>query len=417
MEPQWQPLPQPVPPQQLEQPKLPNHPPDGHHWKIIAAVAGGFIVVGFIVWLAFVLLTPTQSQEQSTTSSDKKPSLVTSSVVGGYDHIWDIAFLPTKEMLFNERSGKIHLRLNDGKVREIHQIEDVVAKGEGGLLGLEVDPKFSENNYIYACFNSSKAGADKADVRVARFKLVDQIKVEERTDIVTGMPTSGGRHSGCRIKFAPDGFLYVGTGDAAIGGTAADHKSLGGKILRVDRDGDPAPGNLGGDFDPRIYSYGHRNVQGLAFFPTAENAVLGVSVEHGSTEDDEINVLQKGNFGWLIAAGGYNETGVPMTDKSKDPSAVESIWSSGTPTEAPSGATFVTGNQWGFWNGALFVATLKGQHLKILTIESNNKVTTTENVLIGQFGRLRAVTQGPDGNLYISTDNGRADQIVRVTPQ
>jgi len=416
MEPQWQPAPQPRDP--IFTPE-PTPPISGRHWLLVGGIVIGGVILVLLVWWAVVTLMPKQQQEAVAPSNAQKPSLITSSVVGGYDHIWDIVFLPSKEMIFNERSGKIHVRLTDGKVRELHKIQDIYASGEGGLLGMEADPKFSENRYLYACFNSVKDGEAKRDVRVARFKVTaDLTKLEERTDIVTGIPSSaGGRHSGCRIKAGPDGFLYVGTGDAAIGGTAADHKSLGGKILRIDRDGDPAPGNLGGDFDPRIYSWGHRNVQGLAFFPTAEHKSLGVSIEHGSTEDDEINLLEKGNFGWAHPAGAYTEAGVPMTDAVKFPDAIESIWSSGAPTQAPSGATFLVGTQWRYWNGALIMAVLKDMQLKVLTIDSANRVTTTENIFVNQFGRLRTAVQGPDGSLYVATDNGRADQIIRVTPQ
>jgi glucose/arabinose dehydrogenase len=404
---------QPSPP-----PQAPHPPIKWHHWLLVGGIVVAGVVIALLVWWAFVASMPKQPHIVTGPQSQGKPSLTTATVVGGYDHIWDIIFLPSKEMVFNERSGKIHIMLTDGKVRELHKIQDIYAVGEGGLLGMAVDPKFAENRYIYACFNSIKNGAEKREVRLARFKVSsDLTKLEERTDIVTGMPSAFGRHSGCRPKFGPDGFLYVGTGDAALGGMAADHKALGGKILRIDRDGDPAPGNLGGDFDPRIFSYGHRNVQGIAFFPTAEHGgVLGVSVEHGSSIDDEVNLLKKGNFGWLHPAGTYHELDIPMTDKTKDPNAIDAIWSSGTPTQAPSGATFMVGTQWKYWNGALVVAVLKDKHLKILTIDSNNKVTTTENVFVNQFGRLRTTAQGPDGNLYIATDNGKSDQIIRVTP-
>lgn len=414
MEPQWQ-APQPRDPIFTPPPQPPIR---GRHWLLVGGIVVAGVILVVVTWWLVALFMPKQQQEVTMQGMQQKPSLATSSVVGGFSHIWDIVFLPSKEMIFDERSGKIHIQLTDGKVRELHKIQDIYASGEGGLLGLEVDPKFSENRYMYACFNSIKDGEAKKDVRVARFKVTaDLTKLEERTDIVTGMPSTFGRHSGCRIKFGPDGFLYVGTGDAAIGGVAADHKSLGGKILRIDRDGDPAPGNLGGDFDPRIYSWGHRNVQGLAFFPTAEHKSLGVSIEHGSSEDDEVNLLEKGNFGWAHPAGAYIETGVPMTDKVKFPDAIAAIWSSGAPTQAPSGATFLVGEQWKYWNGALVMGVLKDMHLKVLTIDSANKVTTTENIFVNQFGRLRTAVQGPDGNLYVATDNGSADQIIRVTPQ
>ena len=192
--------------------------------------------------------------------------------------------------------------------------------------------------------------------------------------------------------------------------------SLGGKILRVDRDGKPAPGNVGGQYDPRVFSYGHRNVQALAFFPAAQQGVLGVSVEHGSTVDDEVNLLRPGNFGWAPPAQGYNESGVPMTDKARFPDAVDAIWRSGNPTQAPSGATFVHGGQWKAWDGYLVVAMLKDRRLKALAIDVQNRVTAEHTLFEGRFGRLRTAVQGPDGNLYIATDNPSDNQIIRVTP-
>jgi glucose/arabinose dehydrogenase len=329
-----------------------------------------------------------------------------------------MVFLPGKQMIFDERPGAFHL-LQDGKIYNIGTVADIFASGEGGLLGLTIDSNFAANHYLYACFDHAKASGQVQDVRVARWKLSDDLMhMTDRVDIVTGMPAiSSGRHSGCRLAFGPDGYLWVGTGDAATGGNSQSHTNLGGKILRVDRDGKAVPGNLGGDFDPRIYSYGHRNVQGLAFFPQAQNGVLGINVEHGSTVDDEVNLLRAGNFGWNPPANQpYTEIGVAMTDTKTIPDVIPAIWSSGAPTQAPSGATFLTGSQWKSWEGALAISVLKDQKLKILTINANNKVTAETNVFTKLFGRLRTAAQGPDGNLYLSTDNGKVDQIIRVTP-
>ncbi|HSE61204.1 MAG TPA: PQQ-dependent sugar dehydrogenase, partial [Candidatus Saccharimonadales bacterium] len=240
--------------------------------------------------------------------------------------------------------------------------------------------------------------------------------LDARTDIISDIPANqSGRHSGCRLAFGPDGYLWVGTGDAAQGDTSIQPKNLGGKILRVDRDGKAAVGNLAAPFDPRIFSYGHRNVQGLAFFAKPQNGVLGVSVEHGSSVDDEVDLLKQGNFGWAPLPGGYIEN-IAMTDKTRFPEAIDAIWSSGSPTQAPSGAAFLHGSQWKAWDGRLAVAMLKAKHLKILTITVQNKITAEEKILDAQFGRLRTAAQGPDGNLYVSTDNGGDDQIIRVTP-
>lgn len=381
------------------------------------------IVAGLVVWAVLVVAQQTNEQtsqteqNQPTYTPPKKstivPSLANEVVLSGRDHVWEIDFLPTKEMLFTERSGTVSM-LKGGNVTALADIQDVYVRGEGGLLGMTVDPDFTTNRYIYTCFNSSQGGPD---VRVVRWKVKGDLSgLEDRSDIVTGIPSnSTGRHSGCRLAFGPDGYLWVGTGDTARGDTAIQPKSLGGKILRVDRDGAAAPGNLGGDYDARIYSYGHRNVQGLAFYKRPVNDVLGISVEHGSTVDDEVNMLQKGNFGWAPPASGYNESGVPMTDKSRFPDAISAIWSSGNPTQAPSGATFVNGRQWKAWDGALVVAVLKAAHLKVLTLQ-DNKVTKEEKAFEGTFGRIRTAVQGPDGNLYIGTDNGGNDQIVRIIP-
>ena len=397
----------------------PREPNKWRRWLIISSIVAASIMLGLFLWLLFTVFMPKPSPPQTVlpAKSTIKPTLTTQAIVSGYDHIWDIRFLPTNEMLFTERTtGKIYIQQNNN-VRTLTALADVYSSGEGGLLGLEVDPNFTENHYIYACFDSTKPGMAKPDVRVARFVVAgDLMSVTGRTDIVTGMPVTSGRHSGCRVKIGPDGYLWIGTGDSAAGGVAIDHKNLGGKILRVDRDGKAAPGNLGGDFDPRIYSYGHRNVQGLAFFPTPQNGVLGVNVEHGSSEDDEVNLLEPGNFGWAPPVGEYTELNVKMTDKTQFPDAIDAIWSSGTPTIAPSGATFLSGKGWLAWDGALAVAVLKDKYLLVLDINTDNKVTSTEKVLVDSFGRLRTAVAGPDSNLYISTDNGKTDQIIRVTP-
>jgi glucose/arabinose dehydrogenase len=234
-----------------------------------------------------------------------------------------------------------------------------------------------------------------------------------RTDIVIGMPhndNSRGRHSGCRPRFGPNGDLWVGTGDAAFPTTPQDDDSLGGKVLRVDRNGDAAPGNPGGRL---WFSKGHRNVQGIAFRSQDD---LGVSAEHGPLVDDEINLLVAGNFGWDPGPGpSYDESG-PMTDLTKFPDAVEAIWSTGSTTLALAGATFIEGGAWGDWDGVLAVATLKAAHLHVYFVSSDGEVTDDLRV-IEDKGRLRSPRQGPDGLLYITTDGGGSGgEVLRVTP-
>jgi len=143
--------------------------------------------------------------------------------------------------------------------------------------------------------------------------------------------------------------------------------------------------------------------------------VYGYSVEHGSDRDDEVNILKSGNFGWAPRVT-YEEDGIPMTDLVRYPDAISAVWSSGKPTIAPSGATLLSGKQWGIYNGALAVAVLKDKHVHIFKFDDANKLVFEREVL-GDFGRIRSAAQGPDGNLYISTDNASNDKIIKITPK
>lgn len=331
--------------------------------------------------------------------------------ITGLSKPWDIGWLPDGTVVVTERPGRLNVYADGPDAAPLTvTIDDVIAAGEGGLMGLEIDPSFATNDYIYVC-TTSNAGVEN-DVRVVRLNLQirDGDLIVSRDDIVTGIPyrNSGpaGRHSGCRPRFGPDGFLWVGTGDAAIGTTPQDDDSLGGKVVRVDRNGAAASGNLNGLW----YSKGHRNIQGMAF----RSDGLGMSAEHGPDIDDEVNALVAGNFGWDPVPG-YDES-VPMTDLDKFPDAVEAAWSSGAPTLAVAGADFVEGSDWGNWNGALVVATLKAQHLHVLIVDAVGNVTG-ELRAIEDEGRLRTPRQGPDGLLYVTTDgdNGTG-KVLRATP-
>lgn len=340
------------------------------------------------------------------------PTLAVTTVVGGLTIPWDLGFTPDGTMLFTQRIGEINARAG-GATRTLASPADVVVASEAGIMGLAVDPGFASNRRIYVCMTSNlPAGSD--DVRVVRFRVNSgYTALTNRTDIVTGLPvnTAGqlGRHSGCRPRFGPDGFLWVGTGDAATGTVPQDDNSLGGKVLRVDVNGNAAPGNPGGR---RWYTKGHRNVQGLAFQPGTNRAY---SVEHGSDVDDEINRLVAGaNYGWDPVPG-YNES-VPMTDTVKFPAARVAAWSSGDPTVATSGADFLVGNQWRDWAGMLAVATLKDEDLRIFRISADGSTATQVAVrLDGVYGRLRSVVLGPGGSLYVTTsEGGGSDRILRV---
>jgi len=353
-----------------------------------------------------------------TSCRTEPASLTVTTVTSGIGRPWDLAFTPGGSMLFTERAGKIRIRLTSGATRTLAEPADVVAASEGGMLGIAVDPNFSTNRRIYTCFMSDLGGA--ADVRLVRWRVNNAVTaLGIRADIVTGIPVnqSGqlGRHSGCRPRFGPDGRIWVGTGDAAIGSVPQDPASLGGKVLRVDTNGNGVSGNAVAPFDSRIYTYGHRNVQGIAFSPGGK----AYSIEHGTGRDDEVNRLfARANYGWdPVPAGGgsaYDESR-PMTDLVRHPSARSAVWSSGNPTIAPSGGTFLAGDQWAGWKGTLAMAVLKDQHLRVLGFDGNGTATEQQWVRITDRGRLRVAVQGPDGHLYLAVD-ADPGTILKVVP-
>ncbi len=236
------------------------------------------------------------------------------------------------------------------------------------------------------------------------------------------MNTAIGRHSGCRPRFRPGtspAQLFVGTGDTATDGTIPQNlHSLGGKVLCVTNDGNPCSNNPGVvnpslDIDDRIWSWGHRNVQGIAFSATSGAAY---TIEHGTDRDDEINVMLQGTFGWNPVPG-YDES-KPMTGPGGTGPVIGGAWSSGSPTIAPSGGTILSGSQWQGWQGAAAIAVWKGQELLVMFFDDVlgfSAIGTTFNMR--GAGRLRSAVEGPDGNLYVSTDNGGGnDVILRAVP-
>ncbi|NND87283.1 MAG: PQQ-dependent sugar dehydrogenase [Nitrosopumilus sp.] len=320
---------------------------------------------------------------------------------------WSIDWTPDDRVFFTERNG--NLRVIEGGVLKEPLLTIGVGGVEGGLLGVAVDPNFEENNYIYLyyTYNEFLTTTNK----VVRY-VVSEDKITEDKVLIDGIP-GGPFHDGGRIKFGPDGKLYITTGEAGIPDLSQDLNSLGGKILRINSDGTIPDDN---PWNSEIYSIGHRNPQGIDW---DSNGNL-VATEHGPSgwrgaAHDEINVIMPGsNYGWPDIIG----------DETK-PGLQNPILHTGDDTWAPSGAVFYYGDKIPQWNGKYFVATLRGNHLHMIEFDiENNKVVSDEKIFQGNFGRLRDVATGPDGYLYILTSNqdGRGspqindDRILRITP-
>jgi glucose/arabinose dehydrogenase len=343
-------------------------------------------------------------------SPEVVPALDVAVVVDGLDHVWDVVQAPDGTLLADERSGGLTAVLPDGTVREVAaDFGDLYARGETGLMGLALDPSFLTNRRFYSCQGVQDGGGVSIAVLAWTAAPDWGSATRDRAPLVGDIPANGrsGRHGGCRLRFAPDGALLVGTGDNAVATNAQDPASPAGKVLRVD----PATGNVA------VWTLGHRNVQGLAVRPVSGQVF---AVEHGPDRDDEVNLLrQGGNYGWDPDGGGHYDESVPMTDP-EIAGAIPAVWSSGRPTLATSGATFLDGDLWGAYDGLLLVGLLKARGVLALRLDDAGALQEQFRVpeLDGAHGRIRSVLQGVDGALYVTTDNGRdADRLLRVTPR
>jgi len=360
--------------------------------------------MALVIGLLLILPSATAAQKQP-------PTLTVTTLISGLSIPWDLDFTPDGTMLFTERAGGIKVRLAGGTVQQVTaDLSDVAAFGEAGLMALVIDPGFSSNRKFYTC-----QATTSTVVEVVAWTINNTYSEATRINdpLVGGIPAAG-RHSGCRLRFGPQGSLWIATGDAATGTIPQDKSSLGGKVLRVQASsGAGAAGNPFADY-PLIYTYGHRNIQGLAVRPGTSQMWI---VEHGPDFDDEINLLTAGgNYGWDPVPG-YDES-VPMTDLTKFPAAIEARWSSGVSTLATSGGIFLSGTDWGKWNGWLAVASLKDQTLRFFHFASDGTFIEQVNVpeMNGIYGRLRTPMLGPDGSLYVTTSNGANDKILKITP-
>ncbi|TGD61487.1 PQQ-dependent sugar dehydrogenase [Tabrizicola sp. WMC-M-20] len=406
-----------------------------------------------------MLSSPVFAQSMNTTM------LQSEVVLDGLDNPWDMAFLDDSTMLFTEKCRGLSVRLPDGTVNALYGVgttegfasngADLFCEGQAGMMGVAFDPDFANNRriYVYSTSNMSTPHTN----RLMRLTVnADFTAVADRTDIVDDVPYKmaasnhpfggPGAHNGGRVRFGPDGALWLTTGDTHNGEVPQSPTMMGSKVIRIDTDGNAHPENNPPEgFDKRTYTYGHRNVQGIAFHPETGQAI---TAEHGPWHSDEITILQNGgNGGWdprpnMAGRGdcpdnycGYSpnqEDGMnrfqraawmPMTDFATYPDAMPPIWDNNGWSQGTSSAAFLEGEAWGDWNGAMVVGIMGigfggtpiGQRIDVIHFNEDNTDVedVTEMTLPMEPGRFRSVVMGPDGGLYTSIDEGT---IYKLTP-
>ncbi|MDQ5835797.1 MAG: PQQ-dependent sugar dehydrogenase [Acidobacteriota bacterium] len=359
---------------------------------------------------------PGRGDGETVSTADGAASFRVETVVGGLEVPWSIVFAPDGRMLFTERPGRVRV-FEGGKLRAepLATISDVEPTGESGLMGMTLHPQFAENHLLYLAYAYSSTGGER--VRVVRFRETGGA-LTDRKLIIDEIPAAQ-FHAGTRLRFGPDGKLYVTTGDATTREIAQRLDSLGGKILRLNDDGTVPPDNPfvnQPDARPEIWSYGHRNSQGIDWQPGTN---LLFETEHGPSGfdgpggGDEVNIVERAhNYGW------------PVIHHRATHEGMESPLLEYTPACAPASGTFYRGSALAQFRGNFFFGCLAGRGLQRVVLDGR-RVVSQERLLQGQYGRIRDVAEGPDGALYFSTSNrdGRGspakddDRIMRLVPQ
>ena len=375
--------------------------------------------------LAFLALVPLVTQCQAQTphdgASQASPQprsmdgrVATETVAEGLEHPWALAFLPDGRMLVTERPGRLRLVGKDGRVsKPLGGVPAVQARGQGGLLDVAIDPQFADNRLVYLSY--AEPGEGGAGTAVARGRLGD-MGLEQVTVIYRQQPkVEGDGHFGSRLVFAQDGTLFITQGDRQAYRDQAQNMASGvGKLIRINPDGsipkdNPFVGQSGAR--PEIYSFGHRSMQAAALHPETGRIW---TVEHGARGGDELNHPEAGkNYGWPIITYGRDYSGASIGEGTSKAGLEQPVyyWD---PVIAPSGAVWYTGDKYPGWKGSLFVGSLQPGALVRLVLK-NGRVTTEERYLGSLGDRIRDIQQGPDGLLYVVTDEDDG-QVLRVVP-
>jgi aldose sugar dehydrogenase len=344
-------------------------------------------------------------------------------VLTGLEHPWSIAWLPDGAMLITERPGRLRIVRNGVLApTPIAGVPPVLAVSQGGLMDVSLHPRFAQNRFVYLTYSHGTIDANRT--RVVRATFDGKALRDLRVIFEVSQAKQGGQHFGSRILWLPDNTMLVAIGDGGnpplqLGGDlirkqAQNLRSRLGKIVRLADDGSIPKDNpfvASANVDPAVWSYGHRNIQGLAFDPTTKRVW---ATEHGSRGGDELNVPAAGkNYGWPVVTHSREYTGGEISNLRSQPGMVDPklVW---TPSIAPSGLTFYTGSRFGQWKGDLFAGGLVSRDVRRIDLDDKGNVLSQQSINIGQ--RVRDVRTAPDGLLYILTDESNG-QLIRLEPK
>lgn len=367
-----------------------------------------------LVALACSSPPPGRGAGEVATSPQTQSTFKVETVIPNLEVVWSIVWAPDGRMFFTERAGRVRV-FENGKLnpQPIFVVPDVEPKGESGLMSIALHPQFASNRLLYLAYAYNSGGTQ---VRVVRYRETPN-GFSDRKVIIENIP-SAQFHAGCRLRFGPDGKLYITTGDATDRRLAQQLNSIAGKILRMNDDGTvPSDNPFVGRSDarPEIWAYGSRNAQGIDFQPGTN---LLWETEHGPSGfdgpggGDEVNIIERGkNYGW------------PVIHHQATQAGMESPVLEYTPACAPASGMFYRGSKLPAFKGNFFFGCLRGE--RIIRVTTNGRqVVSQEDLLKGQYGRIRDIAEGPDGFIYFSTSNrdGRGkpasddDRILRLVP-
>ena len=367
----------------------------------------------FALCFLFIISACAQQQESSVKAEDPtKINYTTEVVVPDLNIPWGMAFLPDGSILITEKFGEL-IHFKNGEKQTIEGLPDIYVRGQGGLLDIELHPDYKNNGWIYFSYASAEGEGDGGNTAIMRAKLKGNTLVENQLLYKAGPNSRRGQHFGSRLEFDNDGYLYFSIGDR--GNRDVNPQDITrdcGKIYRIHDDGripEDNPFVNNPNAKKAIYSYGHRNPQGMIKNPNTGEIWVH---EHGPRGGDEINVIKKGkNFGWPTITYGINYSGTPITKDTALPGLEQPLffW---VPSIAPSGMAFVDSNKYPDWKGNILAGSLKFQYLERLVLKKG-KVVKREKLLDG-MGRMRNVRQAPDGYIYVAIEGVG---IVKINPK